>query len=104
MGCLKGLIITSSGDIGHKPEQLKKWVDANDGKWAPRVQKGVTHLICSQEVWKKEGDAVGQASKLGAHIVSFDWLEDSLQRGRKLSEKKYLCKTIRNERRRRRGR
>lgn len=41
------------------------------------------------------------AKKEGASIVTYDWLEDSLQRKRKLSETKYLLSAVAKERRKR---
>ncbi|KAF2865165.1 hypothetical protein BDV95DRAFT_263607 [Massariosphaeria phaeospora] len=101
MGILKKLIITASGDVGpgRGNEQIRKWVDANGGKWVSKIQKGVTHLICSKENWKKEVDAVQLAIDLGAHVVSYDWLEDSLQGRRKLAEKKYTWSEVSKVRR-----
>ena len=57
MAILKGLVISVSGDVGPRPDQLRKWVEANGGKWLPHVSKGVTHLICSKEHWKKSNEA-----------------------------------------------
>ncbi|KAF2678686.1 hypothetical protein K458DRAFT_135836 [Lentithecium fluviatile CBS 122367] len=103
MGCLKNLVITAVGDLGPGKgnEQLKKWVEANTGRWMPRLTKGVTHLICSKEAYKKNVDAVKQAKKLGIFIISYDWLEDSLQSRRKLAERKYTWEVLRKERRNR---
>ncbi|KAF2014775.1 hypothetical protein BU24DRAFT_451724 [Aaosphaeria arxii CBS 175.79] len=98
MGCLKNLVITVAGNVGHRPEQLKKWVEANDGRWVPRVTKDTTHVICSKDEWKKATENVAMAQRFGVRIVSYDWLEDSLQRGRKLGEKKYLWTAISKQR------
>jgi hypothetical protein len=59
MGCLKNLVITSVGDhgAGKGNEQLKRWVEANGGRWQPRVSKNITHVICSKEAWKKNAEA-----------------------------------------------
>ena len=56
MAILSKLTISCSGDAGHKPEQLKKWVENNGGRWVPMPTKGITHLICSKEHWKREVD------------------------------------------------
>jgi hypothetical protein len=57
MGCLKNLVITSVGDVGYRPEQLRKWVEANSGRWVTTVTKNLTHLICSKECWKRGNEA-----------------------------------------------
>lgn len=58
MAILKNLIISAVGDVapgsGKDYSQLRKWVEANGGRWMPRVMKGITHLICSKEAWKKD--------------------------------------------------
>ncbi|KAH7132232.1 hypothetical protein B0J11DRAFT_565764 [Dendryphion nanum] len=94
MAILKNLVITVSGDVGPRPEQLRKWVEVNGGQWVPRIVKGATHLICSKEHWKSGNEAVTMAMRFGTHIVNYDWLEDSLQRGRKLSERTYLWSKV----------
>jgi hypothetical protein len=101
---LKNLIITSTGDLPHKPSQLQKWVEANGGRWVPKPTKGLTHLLCSKEHFRKSVEAVTKAQKLGAHIVTYDWLEDSLQRKRKLAERKYAWAGLEKERRKRKER
>lgn len=40
-----------------------------------------------------------QAKEFGAFVVSYDWLEDSLQSGRKLAERKYTWEVLRDRRR-----
>ncbi|KAF2126904.1 hypothetical protein P153DRAFT_345610 [Dothidotthia symphoricarpi CBS 119687] len=97
MGILSRLTITAIGTLAQDPTQLKKWTEANGGKWVPRMQKGVTHLIASKDAWKKRVDAVQQAADVGAWVVSYDWLEDSLQKRRKLAEKKYTWEFSRKE-------
>jgi hypothetical protein len=102
MGVLSKLVIAVTGTLPADTAAIKKWVEANGGKWSARVDKRVTHLIASKEAWKKVTDPVQQASDLRIHIVSYDWLEDSLQGKRKLSEKKYTWEAIREDRKRKR--
>jgi hypothetical protein len=45
---------------------------------------------------------VRAALDAGAFVVSYDWLEDSLQKGRRLSEKKYEWSFLRQQRKMRR--
>lgn len=102
MPCLKNLRITSTGDVGHHPTQLRKWVEANGGRWLPSVIKSLTHLICSKDAWKRGNEAVTAAQDLDhVFIVSYDWLEDSLIKKKKLSEKKYLWEKVAKETRKR---
>ncbi|KAF2122637.1 hypothetical protein BDV96DRAFT_639212 [Lophiotrema nucula] len=99
-GSLKKLVVSATGEFGSgkSHDQLKKWVDANGGKWCPKVSQGITHLICSKENWKKQVDAVTTAQELGAQIVSYDWLEDSLMSKKKLAEKNYTWGVLSKER------
>lgn len=60
MGILKKLVVTTTGACGPSGKDhshLKKWVEANGGKWVSKVQKGVTHVICGKEGWKGGVDA-----------------------------------------------
>ena len=103
MGILSKLVVAVSGTLPYEASQIKKWVEANGGKWSASVKKNadITHLIASKEAWKSATDAVQKAADLGVWIVSYDWLEDSLHRKRKLSEKKYTWEFLRQERRKR---
>ncbi|KAF9739126.1 hypothetical protein PMIN02_001284 [Paraphaeosphaeria minitans] len=104
MAILKGLVIASVGDIKDNSgksignEQLKKWVVNNKGRWEPEVGKATTHLISSKDAYTKGVKAVQKAKALRIFVVNYDWLEDSLQKGRKVAERKYLWGQIRAER------
>ncbi|KAF1962294.1 hypothetical protein CC80DRAFT_531217 [Byssothecium circinans] len=102
IGCLKNLVITAAGEVGPGKgnEKIKKWINANGGIWVPKVSERVTHLIASKDAWKRSAEAVKQAQKLGnIWIISYEWLEDSLTRKRKLPEKKYTWEVLRYQRR-----
>ncbi|KAF2709996.1 hypothetical protein K504DRAFT_501293 [Pleomassaria siparia CBS 279.74] len=100
MAILSKLVISASGGVGPGKDhsQLRKWVENNGGKWLPKPNETITHLICSKEHWKGKVEAVTTAVEHGVHVVSYDWLEDSLQGGRKLAEKKYTWIAIHKER------
>jgi hypothetical protein len=100
MGILSKLVIAATGTLPAETASIRKWVEANGGKWSARVDERVTHLIASKEAWKKATDPVKQASDLDIHIVSYDWFEDSLQGKRKLAEKKYTWHAIKKDRKR----
>ncbi|KAF1349363.1 hypothetical protein EJ07DRAFT_62218, partial [Lizonia empirigonia] len=101
MGALTNLLIAVTGTFPADTSQLKKWIEANDGRYSPHVHKGVTHLITGKDAWKNATDPVQAAAKVGAFIVSYDWLEDSLQKRRKLAESKYTWEYLWQERKRR---
>jgi hypothetical protein len=54
--CLKQKVIAVSGDFGasRKHENIKRWIELNGGKYSTKIEKGVTHLICSKEHWKNQ--------------------------------------------------
>jgi hypothetical protein len=102
MGILKNLTITSAGALAFPPAQLKKWTEAHSGRWVSVPGPGTTHVIASKDAWKKKTDTVRAALDAGAWVVSYDWLEDSLQRGRRLAEKRYEWTFLRQQRKMRR--
>jgi hypothetical protein len=57
MGCLKKLTICATGGLSAKPDQLKKWIEANDGRWTQKMSRVVTHLVASETAWKTENEA-----------------------------------------------
>jgi hypothetical protein len=101
MGILSGTVIAVTGTLEHEPSQIKKWVHANGGAWSPRVDQHVTHLIASRPAWKTVTDPVLKAAELNIHIVTYEWLEDSLQRKRRLAEKQYTWDKIKEDKKRR---
>jgi hypothetical protein len=79
---LHGCTIAITGTFGkdRDPVSLKRWIDSNGGKWAgTKVEPGVTHLICSSDAYKSHNSAVQKAEHLKIDLVTYDWLEDSLQ-------------------------
>lgn len=94
MAILKGLTIAVTGTQDHDNARIKRWIDANGGRYSPRVLSGVTHLITGKDAWKQSSDAVQIAIKLGVFVVTFEWLEDSLHKKRKLAEKQYTWEHI----------
>jgi len=103
MGVLSKTVIAITGTLTHEPSVIKKWVEANGGKWTARVVPNVTtHLLAAKDAWKRVTDPVMQAAELNIFIVSYDWLEDSLQGKRRLAEKKYTWEHIKADHKRRR--
>lgn len=100
MGVLNGLTIAVAGTLDYDNTQIKKWVEANGGRYAPSVSKHTTHLLASKAAWKDASDEVQKAVKHQAWVVTYDWLEDSLIKKRKLAEAKYSWEDKEQERRR----
>lgn len=94
MAILSRTTIAATGKLQHDITKIKKWVEANGGRWCSKPTSKLTHLIATQEAWKAKNSAVKKAQELGAEIVTLDWLEDSLQRKRYLKETKYTFESI----------
>lgn len=111
----KGFIIATAGDFGRQrtSEHIKRWIEANGGRYVTKVDENVTHLICSAEHWKSQssmgkfGDvqvecvsclltrrtvqaAIRYPKKI--KVVTYDWLEDSLMSKIRKREGDYLIK------------
>ncbi|KAI9705109.1 MAG: hypothetical protein M1836_006892 [Candelina mexicana] len=101
--CLENLTIAVTGEFGspRTHENLKRWIKNNGGTFAEQIDGKVTHLICSMEHWKRQHTNVKEALRYSdIKIVSYDWLEDSLQSKRARKEtKKYVMKSIATQRR-----
>jgi hypothetical protein len=102
MAVLKDRIIAVTGALEHDTTQIKKWIEANGGRYSPNVRRGITHLITGKDAWRQSSDAVQAANKLGVFVVTFEWLEDSLHKRRKLAEKQYTWEHITQLKRRER--
>jgi hypothetical protein len=52
----KDAVIAATGDFGPGRTHLdiKRWVDTNGGTFVTSLTEEVTHLICSQEHWRKK--------------------------------------------------
>ncbi|KAF1924109.1 uncharacterized protein M421DRAFT_16948, partial [Didymella exigua CBS 183.55] len=100
MGTLKNLVIAVTGTFEHDVTKIKKWIDANGGRFSPTVHRGVTHLITGKDAWKQAWDTVQAANKLRVFVVTFEWLEDSLHRRRALAETQYTWEHIARQKKR----
>jgi hypothetical protein len=98
MGVLNNLTISVAGTLDYDTTQIKKWIEANGGRYSPSVTKQTTHLLASKSAWKNASDEVQSAVKSGAWVLTYDWLEDSLMKKRKLAETKYTWEDREQER------
>ncbi|KAJ8109034.1 hypothetical protein OPT61_g7750 [Boeremia exigua] len=96
----RSAVVLPQGSLEHEYSQLKRWIEANGGRYSPSVRKGITHLIAGKDAWKNASNAVQAAIKIGAFVVNYEWLEDSLQKRRKLAETKYTWEYLWQKRRR----
>ncbi|KAJ9624619.1 hypothetical protein H2204_010801 [Knufia peltigerae] len=89
----RNITVASTGDFGDKTDKIKNWVEHAGGTFSKDVTPSVTHLVTSKKAWKRYHPMVQAARRLKTiHIVSLDWLEDSLtmtKSRRPLNETRY---------------
>ncbi|KAL6711485.1 hypothetical protein ACN47E_004419 [Coniothyrium glycines] len=100
MAVLSKIVLSAVGSLPSDNHQIKRWVEANGGTWSTSVKQGVTHLLSSEAAYKNNR-AIQVAKDLEIWILTYDWFEDSLHKGRKLSEKKYTWESIKLEKKKR---
>ncbi|MCJ1386901.1 hypothetical protein MMC17_010029 [Xylographa soralifera] len=89
----KKCIIALTGEFDKPSEKVKKWIEIQGGQCTTKIGSNVTHLVCSEDHFKKSVSMVQQARKLKrCKIVSWDWLEDSLLAKRPLRTGDFLLK------------
>ncbi|MCJ1281427.1 hypothetical protein MMC26_000746, partial [Xylographa opegraphella] len=90
----KRCTIALTGNFDKPYEKVKKWIENQGGQCSARIGSNVTHLVCSEEHFKKGVSMVQQAQKLKkCKIVTWDWLEDSLLAKRPLRTGGFLLKS-----------
>ncbi|KAL1969433.1 hypothetical protein VTN77DRAFT_8871 [Rasamsonia byssochlamydoides] len=95
------------GSFGDNTEKIPQWIKANGGVYSKEIDDSVTHLIATEAAVKKNVEAVRQAKRLKhIKIVTYDWLEDSLQSKtrRPKREGPYLWERILKEQKRKAAR
>ncbi|CAG7916535.1 unnamed protein product [Penicillium olsonii] len=78
-------------------EKIPQWIRANGGQFSRAVNSNVTHLIATEQAYKDNGSLVQVAKSSGnVKIVSYDWLEDSLQAPNRIPKKEgpYLLENL----------
>ncbi|KAF7164674.1 hypothetical protein CNMCM5623_009087 [Aspergillus felis] len=61
-------------------DKIPQWIRAHGGAFSKEVTEDVTHLITTKDTFEKNVEAVQKAKLLETvKIVTYDWLEDSLQ-------------------------
>lgn len=94
--CFKGYTITATGDLGktRTNDALKRWTESNGGKWASKVETGVTHLICTKDHWTRNVQAIQKAVELKCKIITYDWHEDCCLNKARRHTGQYLCSKV----------
>lgn len=69
---------------GWTATDVSRWVTYHGGVFKNTVEEGVTHLLATPEQFKQKLPAVKKALALKTtHIVTQDWLEDTLEKRRR---------------------
>ncbi|KAK0636853.1 hypothetical protein B0T17DRAFT_651542 [Bombardia bombarda] len=103
---LNGLTISVAGELGDQwtETNIARWVELREGSFSQQMDESVTHLICSPAEFEKRGPKVKTALKhkrgsKACHIVTKDWLEDSINLKRRLPEYGFsLVKSLKKKR------
>jgi hypothetical protein len=125
----EGVVVSITGELeGQWTEaNISRWLTQRRGRLVQAMDETVTHLVCTEDEFRKKGpkgksrfldprylpwllndnlssssDLVRRAIKLGrkaCHIITKDWLEDSITRKRKLPERDYSLYAISQEER-----
>ncbi|KAI6091917.1 hypothetical protein F4821DRAFT_254671 [Hypoxylon rubiginosum] len=83
---------------GWTATDVSRWVTYHGGVFKNTVEEGVTHLLATPEQFKQKLPAVKKALALKTtHIVTQDWLEDTLEKRRRQKERDYSLKEILRE-------
>ncbi|KAI9767742.1 MAG: hypothetical protein M1840_005423 [Geoglossum simile] len=100
---LSTFVIATSGNLGKvKQTDIQRWVEKAGGVSTPQIDKNTTHLVCSWEDYQAKVPKVKQALRnRKIHIVTYDWLEDALQKRRAGKERgRYLLANVEKQKRR----
>lgn len=80
--------------------KVSGWIDNLGGSASTSVSTSTTHVVATEKAWKRKDRAVKEALKLieddeaDIRIVSFDWLEDSVNNRTKKREGPYLWQKL----------
>ncbi|KAI1426034.1 hypothetical protein F5Y12DRAFT_794972 [Xylaria sp. FL1777] len=81
---LKDCVVSIAGDLDDpawKEEKVRQWVQYWGGKFSDIVDNNVTHLLCTEQNFRKKTGPVKAALKNKVtKVVVRDWLEDSINR------------------------
>ncbi|KAL9650365.1 hypothetical protein ABK040_016432 [Willaertia magna] len=81
--------IALSGKLSMKQNELAEIIDENGGTFMKDVTKKCTHLVCTENEYKKDTTKVKKAKKLNLLILDEDWIHMSIEKEKKLDEDEY---------------
>ncbi|KAI0802625.1 hypothetical protein GGR55DRAFT_419799 [Xylaria sp. FL0064] len=100
---LKDCVVAIAGDLDNpewREEKVKQWVQYWGGTFSDEVNDNVTHLLCTEENYKKRISPVRAALKNKAtKIVLRDWLEQSISKKRRWKTLEYQLDQLEKEER-----
>ncbi|KAK6080672.1 hypothetical protein SCUP515_03273 [Seiridium cupressi] len=87
----KDVVVAIAGDIGvHMTEaNLGKWMKIRSGRFSANFDDSVTHLLATDDQYKKKVARVKKAMKGKIEILTPDWLEESMAQNKKLALNHY---------------
>ncbi|KAK6074420.1 brct domain-containing protein [Seiridium cupressi] len=87
----KDVVVAIVGDIGvHMTEaNLGKWMKIRSGRFSANFDDSVTHLLATDDQYKKKVARVKKAMKGKIEILTPDWLEESMAQNKKLALNHY---------------
>ncbi|KAK9775672.1 hypothetical protein SCAR479_07779 [Seiridium cardinale] len=87
----KDVVVAIAGDIGaHMTEaNLGKWMKIRRGRFSANFDDSVTHLLATDDQYKKKVARVKKAMKGKIEILIPDWLEQSMAQNKKLALNHY---------------
>ncbi|KAK9426232.1 hypothetical protein SUNI508_12503 [Seiridium unicorne] len=87
----KDVVVAIAGDIGvHMTEaNLGKWMKIRSGRFSANFDDSVTHLLATDDQYKKKVARVTKAMKGKIEILTPDWLEESMAQNKKLALNHY---------------
>ncbi|KAI5194497.1 hypothetical protein E4T39_08640 [Aureobasidium subglaciale] len=95
---LNNYSIRFSGTFEAPEAQLRKWTENNGGTFERQLSSSTTHLIVTKANWRARVPEVKAALQdKSIKIVDYEWFDDRLRLGGRVSETKYLWTTIDEE-------
>ncbi|KAI4717776.1 hypothetical protein E4T48_06025 [Aureobasidium sp. EXF-10727] len=92
---LRNTVICFSGTFEHPVASLQKWTEANGGTFDRKLTSSTTHLVVSEKNWRARIPEVKTAlEEDNIKIVNYEWFDDKLRLGGRITDSKYLWTTI----------
>ncbi|KAI1492062.1 hypothetical protein F5X96DRAFT_427889 [Biscogniauxia mediterranea] len=95
-GCDIAMAGPLDGDRGWKVSDVERWVTCWGGTFSHALDPGVTHLLATEDQFRQRAPRVREVTtamrggvRVQVHVVTPDWLEDSINRRRRLPERLY---------------